>query len=383
VGQDFELSPEQQAIVEHHPGQHARVLAGPGTGKSFTAMVWLGHLVERHDGIRAKLLTFTRAATAEFAEKLRSGGLEGVIDAPQTVHARALSVLVAIRGEDYEPALDLLLVDEYQDLNRADIRFVTELSELGVTIIAIGDDDQSIYGWRHAAPEGIRGFLAAFTTDASYPLTISRRCGSNILDAARELIETAPDRAAKPALSSPDDATDGVFAYIRFRTTDDEANGVARIVAQRVAEGVPAEEILLLARSSVDVWFRVLEPEFEARGLAISSVAWVDDALTEPALRRMIALGRLAENGEDSLAWWALTITLNERVGPAFDAYVQERRTPDETCEARFCGSTKPGFLTWRRGRSSASPPSSRRSQRYSTSWTWVRNSKPAVGAGG
>lgn len=434
MGQDFELSPEQRAIIGHHPGQHARVLAGPGTGKSFTAMVWLGHLVERHDGIRAKLLTFTRAATAEFAEKLRSGGLAEVIDAPQTVHAHALSVLVGMhdhalpsplripdgwetkalvhpylathlrvrghedatvrvvrnleaemaaawetldpervliadvdpelrrayvaawnehrrvfgysllaelpyragqaladRGEDHEPALDLLLVDEYQDLNRADIRFVTELSNLGVTIIAIGDDDQSIYGWRHAAPEGIRGFLDEFTTDASYPLTVSRRCGTKILNAASELIETAPHRAGKPALSSPDDATDGMFAYIRFRTTEDEANGVARMVAQRVADGVPAEEILLLARSSVDVWFRVLEPDFEARGLTISSVAWVDDALTEPALRRMIALGRLAENGEDPLAWWALTITLNERVGPAFDGYVQERRSPDET----------------------------------------------------
>ncbi len=447
MGQDFELSPEQQAIVEHHPGQHARVLAGPGTGKSFTAMVWLGHLVEKHDGLRAKLLTFTRAATAEFAEKLRSGGLEEVIDAPQTVHAHALSVLVgtqdhalpsplripdswetgvlvhpylatqlrarghrdatvrlvrklegemaaawetldpermlltdidpdlrrayvaawnehrrtfgysllaelpyragqalADRGEDFEPALDLLLVDEYQDLNRADIRFVTELAELGVTIVAIGDDDQSIYGWRHAAPEGIRQFLESFETDASYPLTVSRRCGTNILEAARELIETAPDRVSKPAMSSPDDATDGVFAYVRFRTTEEEATGVARMVAQRVAEDVPAEEILLLARSSVDAWYRVLEPEFAARDLTISSVAWVDEALNDPALRRMIAVGRLAENGEDSLAWWALTIALNDRVGPTFYAYVSERRTPDETWGSALLRLHQAGF---------------------------------------
>lgn len=446
MGQDFVLSREQQAIIEHHAGQHARVLAGPGTGKSFTAMVWLGQLVERHDGIRAKLLTFTRAATAEFAEKLRSGGLEEVIDAPQTVHAHALSILVGMqdhalpsplripdgwetrhlvhpylakglrktgheadvplirkledemaagwasldpdrvlltrldpalrsayvaawnehrrvfgysllaelpyragqaledRGEDYEPGLDLLIVDEYQDLNQADIRLITELSRLDVTIVAIGDDDQSIYGRRHAAPEGIRQFLDDFHTDASYPLTISRRCGRKILDAASELIETAPDRAVKPTLSSPADATEGVFAYLRFSNTEAEAEGVARMVAHRVADGVPAERILLLARSSLDAWSSVLEPHFEARELSISSVAWVDEALAEPALRRMIALGRLAGNQEDSLAWWALTIALNERVGPAFDAYVRERRDPDETWGSALVRLYREGF---------------------------------------
>ena len=60
------------------------------------------------------------------------------------------------------PEVDLLIVDEYQDLNQAEQRVLKELHKRGVAILAIGDDDQSIYSWRNAAPEGIRNFTTTF-----------------------------------------------------------------------------------------------------------------------------------------------------------------------------------------------------------------------------
>jgi len=64
-----------------------------------------------------------------------------------------------------ERTLDLMLVDEYQDLNEADIKLIRRTAESGVSVIAIGDDDQSIYSFRMAAPEGIRRFLTEFGAD--------------------------------------------------------------------------------------------------------------------------------------------------------------------------------------------------------------------------
>ena len=426
---DIELSPEQSAIARHSAGSNARVLAGPGTGKSFIATVWLGELTKSNASFAAKMLTFTRAATAEFAEKLETAGLADVVDAPATVHSHALSVLMrmdghglpqplripdswetkqliyphlsrllrdlgyddatpgligkleremgagwetldealvllvdvnpALRaayvnawrahraafgytllaelpyragialedlGEDYPPQVQLLLVDEYQDLNAADIRFIKAHADLGVSIVAIGDDDQSIYSWRHADPAGIRRFCDEFQPAVDYTLTISRRCGRRILAAAAELISTAPDRAPKPPVRPAPGASDGVFVHLRFPSGQAEARGAAAIAAHQVAGGVDPSKILLLVRSLDDRWRTALEPHFSDQGLTIAGTDWVDQALVDGRLRAGIALARLHEDETDSLAWWALTEGLTRGVGPAFTDYVYDRR---------------------------------------------------------
>ena len=53
------LTPEQRAVVDHPVDRHGRVLAGPGTGKSFTAMMLLARLAEEYPGLNAKMLTFS------------------------------------------------------------------------------------------------------------------------------------------------------------------------------------------------------------------------------------------------------------------------------------------------------------------------------------
>jgi len=65
----FKPTDEQQAILQHDPKNHARVLAGPGTGKSTTMVALLDKLLEEDNALRVRMLTFTRAATAELAEK--------------------------------------------------------------------------------------------------------------------------------------------------------------------------------------------------------------------------------------------------------------------------------------------------------------------------
>jgi DNA helicase-2/ATP-dependent DNA helicase PcrA len=147
------------------------------------------------------------------------------------------------------PALsvDLLLVDEYQDLNRADIKLIRLIAESGFAVVAIGDEDQSIYGYRHAAPEGIREFPSDFKIDAKddYRLTISRRCGAAILKSAQDLIEQAPGRPRQAPMKPFDRSKPGDIAYLRFDDMAQEAQGVASIVAARIAAGVPAKNVIV------------------------------------------------------------------------------------------------------------------------------------------
>jgi len=67
---DFEPTDEQKAIIAHTANQHARVLAGPGTGKSTTMVALLNRLLDEDRHLRVRLLTFTRAATTELADKV-------------------------------------------------------------------------------------------------------------------------------------------------------------------------------------------------------------------------------------------------------------------------------------------------------------------------
>jgi superfamily I DNA/RNA helicase len=90
----YEPTPEQRLILEHQPDRHGRVLAGPGTGKSATVVDLIHRLLSR-DGEqpRIRLLTFTRAATAELAGKVAAH--EAEVERPSTVHSFAISALLS------------------------------------------------------------------------------------------------------------------------------------------------------------------------------------------------------------------------------------------------------------------------------------------------
>ena len=96
-----------------------------------------------------------------------------------------------LKGIDY----DLLIIDEYQDLNACELEILQRLAKLGVSVLAIGDDDQSIYSFRKAHPAGIRRFLQDFATDHDYKLTICHRSPRRILGWASHV---RPPEAGKP-----------------------------------------------------------------------------------------------------------------------------------------------------------------------------------------
>jgi len=127
--------------------------------------------------------------------------------------------------DETDLGIDLLIVDEFQDLNNADQKVLQELARRGIAIIGIGDDDQSIYSWRNAAPEGIRNFQTTFGTEFDYPLSVSQRCGGLALEIANNLIEQDPNRPKKSRLSPSERAPETAFHYLRFKSNSGEAKG--------------------------------------------------------------------------------------------------------------------------------------------------------------
>lgn len=90
----FNPTDEQRQILNHNLDRHARVLAGPGTGKSAT---FIALLIKNAGNVRTRLLTFTRAATAELISKIEEN--ENVeCERPSTLHAFCISILLRNPG---------------------------------------------------------------------------------------------------------------------------------------------------------------------------------------------------------------------------------------------------------------------------------------------
>src|SRR5690606_33118816 len=97
----------------------------------------------------------------------------------------------------YRARFQFVLVDEYQDMNRAQYRFLQLLASEHGNLMVVGDDDQSIYGWRGADIRNILDFEKDFPGAAVVRLEQNYRSTGNILDAANAVISLNLKRKGK------------------------------------------------------------------------------------------------------------------------------------------------------------------------------------------
>lgn len=192
---------------------------------------------------------------------------------------------------------DHVLVDEYQDLNRADHGVIELLSvaaiRRGGEISIIGDDDQCIYvGLRHAHPRGI----VEYTADVDVPLVECRRCPTRITAMAQSLISHNPGRAKPPLQPRPSNPP-GVLHNVMFRTMEEEAEGLAQFIHSRIESGqVEPGEVLVLAN------WRVIAYQIRDRLVELGHDAhsyFREEPLDTAEARRVLTLLSLVANPED------------------------------------------------------------------------------------
>jgi DNA helicase-2/ATP-dependent DNA helicase PcrA len=128
---------EQQRVIDHDPSRHARILAGPGTGKSATVIRLMLRLGA--EGKHGRLLTFTRAAMNELKEKVAEH--PELLDAPSTVHSFAIATLLANPGSSGLPEPIRIADDwEWNELIRAHLGL---LIDCGVRLVKRARDEMA------------------------------------------------------------------------------------------------------------------------------------------------------------------------------------------------------------------------------------------------
>jgi superfamily I DNA/RNA helicase len=146
----------------------------------------------------------------------------------------------------YRGAFEHVLVDEYQDLNRAEQVLLDLLAEAG-HLIVIGDEDQSIYSFKYAHPQGIATFDESHAGTHDEQLEDCRRCPRLVVEMANTLIANNGDRTPRILRPLPGNPA-GEVLVLQWQTIEEEAQGIAEIVQRRIrSEEVEPGRVLVLA----------------------------------------------------------------------------------------------------------------------------------------
>ncbi|STQ78209.1 DNA helicase II [Hafnia alvei] len=155
----------------------------------------------------------------------------------------------------YRERFTNILVDEFQDTNRIQYAWIQMLAGNSGKVMIVGDDDQSIYGWRGAQVENIQRFLDDFPGAETIRLEQNYRSTSNILKAANALIENNDGRLGKKLWTEDGDG-EKISLYCAFNELDESRFVVNRIKAWQ-DNGGSLNDCAILYRSNAQS--RVLE----------------------------------------------------------------------------------------------------------------------------
>ncbi len=156
---------------------------------------------------------------------------QGVVDfAELLLRAHELWLKSPAVLKHYQQRFQHILVDEFQDTNTIQYAWLRVLSGQQIPVVAVGDDDQSIYGWRGAKIENIQQYSKDFPNTQIIRLEQNYRSTSTILNAANAVIENNSDRLGKELWTEGDEG-EPISLYAGFNEQDE-----ARFVVERIEE---------------------------------------------------------------------------------------------------------------------------------------------------
>ena len=221
--------------------------------------------------------------------------------------------------EYYRRRYQYVLVDEYQDTNAAQYSLVQLLTQESRNLCVVGDDDQSIYGWRGADIRNILDFEVDYPDAKVIKLEQNYRSTANILDAANQVIAHNVGRKEKALWTEA-----GEGEKIRLFSAGDEREEAAWICEQArklQKKGVPFAQIAVLYRMHAQS--RVLEEMFMRAGIpyrVFGGTRFYD----RKEIRDALAYLRVVVNPADDVSLLRIINTPRRSIGDSTVALLQE-----------------------------------------------------------
>jgi DNA helicase-2/ATP-dependent DNA helicase PcrA len=247
-------------------------------------------------------------AYARYTALLREHG--GIDFGDQVSLALQLVRQSAAAREMLQSRYRYILVDEFQDTNRAQAELVALLAERHRNVTVVGDDDQSIYRFRGAAISNILEFRERYRGARTVVLRRNYRSLAPILDSAHRLVRfNDPDRlevkvGISKRLTPERIARDAKpVRHHAFPTVGEEADWIAAEIRRRVDEGAPTRDHAVLVRANADA-------DAILRALNLAGLPWrfsgTSGLYARPEIRILLALLRLVADPSSSVDLFAI-----------------------------------------------------------------------------
>lgn len=206
-----------------------------------------------------------------------------------------------------------ILVDEFQDTNHIQYKLVQLLCGENCTVMAVGDDDQSIYSWRGANYRNMPNFLRDFKDAKLIALEENYRSSQNVLDLANSLMSGCEDRLSQKVLQSQKGAGQ-VVEVVECPNNYQEAQWVASTMSLLHNAGVPYQEMAVLYRFNSQS--NPLENAFSTLGIPYNiwgGLRFFD----REEIQNSLAYLRLAVNENDNAALLRIINVPKRAIGPS------------------------------------------------------------------
>ena len=200
-------------------------------------------------------------------------------------------------------SFDYVIVDEFQDLNRAEQDLIDLLASSSQVAI-VGDEDQSIYSFRHANPEGIIEYSVRHIPTYDEELVECRRCPKLVVKMANHLIMENHPNLEGPILEPFEDNPEGEVHLVQWQNIDEETNGIAQFVRYLINEcDYESGDIIILSPRRLIGY--AIRDSLRELNIPVHSF-YHEEALETDESQLAFTLLTLLVNPEDRVAlrWW-------------------------------------------------------------------------------
>ncbi len=219
----------------------------------------------------------------------------------------------AVVREKWQRRFGYLMVDEFQDTNRLQLELVTNLADARNNVAVVGDDDQSIYGWRGAEVSNILEFEAHFPNPVVVKLEQNYRSTNAILGTANGLIKNNPRRRPKQLWSAQEGGSK--VRIVGMQDDRQEAEFITSEIAQRlVNEGLKHEDFAILFRMNAQS--RLLETHLRELRIPYRVVGG-KSFFDAREIKDLLAYASVLLNADDDVSLLRIINTPARGIGPA------------------------------------------------------------------
>ncbi len=212
--------------------------------------------------------------------------------------------------QKYQQKYKYVLVDEYQDTNRAQFELIQQLSHLHRNICVVGDEDQSIYSWRGADIRNILDYESIFPEAKLIKLEQNYRSSKKIIEAASEVISQNVARKGKNMWTENSDGDE--IRIVECRDDKAEAEYIGQQIKHLAQEGVSLKDIAVFYRNNAHS--RTIEDALRKEKFPYRVVAGIK-FYDRKEIKDMISYMRVVVNKKDSLALTRIINTPARGVG--------------------------------------------------------------------